>query len=143
MPRGSASGGGVPTAIDFEGQWGSTAGAPQDWGKQRLHSWRAHTRTQGKSGDSTGAWARITCWSWKVSCGGGAVEALSGVIKAGGRHSRNLRELWLEADILGPLTETWSQPTAYKLQGWDTSSQKPKGQEHRPTHQQPGCLKTS
>ena len=42
--------------------------------KQRCHSWRAHTRsfcpgTQGKSSDFIGAWARLTCWSWRVSWG--------------------------------------------------------------------------
>ena len=37
----------------FEGQWGLTAGIPEDWGKQKLYSWGLtqgllHTRTQGK-----------------------------------------------------------------------------------------------
>ena len=72
--------GGAPRAFGFEGQQGLSAGAPQDWGKQRLHSWRAHTRFHvhwdpGQSSDSTGAWARSTCGSWRqgsavAHCGG-------------------------------------------------------------------------
>ena len=45
------------------------------------------------------------CLSWRVSWRGKEVTvALSGVIKADGRHSRGLCELWLEseADTLGP-----------------------------------------
>ena len=34
---------GTPRAVGFEGQQGLNAGAPQDWGKQKLHSWSAHT----------------------------------------------------------------------------------------------------
>ena len=41
---GSAMGGGIPKETDFEGQRDLIAGLRQDWGKQRLHSWRAHTK---------------------------------------------------------------------------------------------------
>ena len=41
---GPATGGGIPRESDFEGQWDLIAGLRQDWGKQRLHSWRAHTK---------------------------------------------------------------------------------------------------
>ena len=37
----------APRASGFEGQWGLIAADPQDWGKQRLHSWRAHTNSHG------------------------------------------------------------------------------------------------
>ena len=36
--------GGIPRESDFEGWWNLIAGLWQDWGKQRLHSWRAHTK---------------------------------------------------------------------------------------------------
>ena len=67
---GLASGGEAHRAFGFEGQRGLSAGAPQDWGKQRLHSWGAHTHTRyhehwepPQSSDSIGAWARPTCRS--------------------------------------------------------------------------------
>ena len=41
---GLAMGGGIPRESECEGQWDLTAGNWQDWGKQRLHSWRAHTK---------------------------------------------------------------------------------------------------
>ena len=41
--------GGAPRAFGFEGQQGLIAGAPGDWEKQRLHSWKAHTGS-------------FTCW---------------------------------------------------------------------------------
>ena len=42
-----------PRESGFEGQWGMITGIPQDWGKQKLHSWRVHTgccahKDQGK-----------------------------------------------------------------------------------------------
>ena len=40
---GLASGGGAPKAFGFEGQQVLIVGAPQEWGKQRLHSGRMHT----------------------------------------------------------------------------------------------------
>ena len=36
---------GIPRGCDFEGQWDLITGLPQDWGKQRHHSWRAHTNS--------------------------------------------------------------------------------------------------
>ena len=112
----------------FEGQWGFSTAAPQDWGKQRLHSWRAHTRFNvqwgpGQSSDSTGAWARPTCASWRVSwgegIGGGSLWGQGhwwwtpqgipiGVSSPGGRQFG---------------TETWPHPTTCRLQCWDTSGQ--------------------
>ena len=75
QPWGLALGGGAPRAFGFEGQWGLSTGAPQDWRKHRLHSWRVHTRFHvhwdpGQSSDTIGAWARPTCESWRVSWGG-------------------------------------------------------------------------
>ena len=42
QPGGLATGGGAPRESGFEGQWGLITGIPQDWGKQKLHSWRTH-----------------------------------------------------------------------------------------------------
>ena len=42
QPGGPAMGGGISRESDFEGEQDLTAGLQQDWGKQRLHSWRAH-----------------------------------------------------------------------------------------------------
>ena len=38
-------GGGVLRESGFEGQQGLITGLPQDWGRQKLHSWRAHTKS--------------------------------------------------------------------------------------------------
>ena len=60
-------GGVAPREYGFEGQCGLTAGIPQDWEIQKLHSWRAHTGShvhQDKGNKSSGPikdWARITC----------------------------------------------------------------------------------
>ena len=40
-----ATGGRGPRKSGFEGQWSLITEIPQDWGKQKLHSWRAHTRS--------------------------------------------------------------------------------------------------
>ena len=43
-PGGLATGGGIPRESDFEGWRDLIARLQQDWGKQRVHSWRAHTK---------------------------------------------------------------------------------------------------
>ena len=43
QPEGLVMGGGAPRESGTEDQQGLTAGIPKDWGKQKLHSWRAHT----------------------------------------------------------------------------------------------------
>ena len=45
QPGGLAMGGGAPRESGFEGQQDVITGSPQDWGKQKLHSWRVHTRS--------------------------------------------------------------------------------------------------
>ena len=60
-------GGGDARESGFESQEGLTAGLPQDWEKQKLHSWMAHRRSHAhqnpgeKSSDLIKAWARYTC----------------------------------------------------------------------------------
>ena len=44
QPGGLAMGGRIPRESDFEGYWDLIAGLWQNWGKKRLHSWRAHTK---------------------------------------------------------------------------------------------------
>ena len=41
---GPTTGGGIARESDFEASWDLIAGLQQDWGKQRPHSWRAHTK---------------------------------------------------------------------------------------------------
>ena len=36
--------GGIPRESSFEGYWDLIAGLRQNWGKQRLNSWRAQTK---------------------------------------------------------------------------------------------------
>ena len=65
-----ALGGGALGVFGFEGQWGLRAGAPQGWGKQRLHSWGAHKTSHALGPRAkqqlVGAWTRPTCESWRV-----------------------------------------------------------------------------
>jgi len=42
---GQGMGGRVPRESGFEDHWGLIAGLPQHWRKQKLHSWRAHTKS--------------------------------------------------------------------------------------------------
>jgi len=59
-----------PRTFGCEGQWGLIAGAPQDWGKQKLL--KAHAKSHmDKSSYFIGAWVRPICWSWRVSWRGG------------------------------------------------------------------------
>ena len=44
QPGGPARRGGIPRESDFEGWRDLITGLRQDWGKQRLHSWKAHTK---------------------------------------------------------------------------------------------------
>ena len=62
----------APGVLGIEGhQWGLSARALQDWGKQRLYPWRAHTAfhvnwVSGQSRDSIKIRVRPTCRSWRV-----------------------------------------------------------------------------
>lgn len=95
------------------------AGASQDWGKQRLHPWRAHARChmhwdQGQSRDSIGARVRSACRPWRVYWGGKGwfmVGARTLVTELQNHH-------WHELSMRSPF---WPQPTACRLQCWDAS----------------------
>ena len=45
QPGGPATGGGASRESGFEDKWSWITGIRRDWGKQRLYSWRACTRT--------------------------------------------------------------------------------------------------
>ena len=45
QPGDPAQGLGIPRDSDFEGQHDLITGLPQDWDKQKLHSWRAQTKS--------------------------------------------------------------------------------------------------
>ena len=100
LPRGPASGGGAPRAFGFEGQRGLTAGAPQDWGKQRLHSWKAHTRSHAHwdPGLKQLLHRNLGQTYMRVSEGllgrRGAAVAQPGGIKIGGRYIREYSSSW-------------------------------------------------
>ena len=71
-PGDLALGGRDPGASAIEGQWGLCARVPRDCGKQRPHSWKAHTDfhvycVPGQSKVSTGIWVGIDWSSWRIS----------------------------------------------------------------------------
>jgi len=62
----------APGASGIEGQWGLCAGAPQDWGKRRPHSLKAHMEfhmhwVSGQSEVSMGIWVKPDCSPWRTS----------------------------------------------------------------------------
>ena len=93
----------VPRESGFEDQWGLVAGLPQDWEKQKLHSWRAHMEScvqkdpGEKSSDPIRAGVRPTCQCWRVSCRGGGWLCLTEGTKT------------LAAAVLG--VSHWCQPS--------------------------------
>ena len=65
QPRAPAMGGG---ASGIEGQWDLATGIPLNWEKQKLHSWRVHTKSHaqqdlGKSSVSPGG---VGEWLWLI-----------------------------------------------------------------------------
>ena len=112
-----------PRALGFEDQWGLSAGAPQDWGKQRFHSWRAHTRFHvhwdpAQSSNSIGAWAGPTYESWRVSWGG---WDWLWITMGGGQGHWWQRTQRILIGLSSPRgchfgTKTWCYPAAYRLQ---------------------------
>ena len=141
-----ASGGGTPRAFGFECQQGLRAGDPQDRGKQRLHTWRAHARFHvqwdpGQSNGSIRAWIRTTCRSFRVSWVGrsllqftvGARTLL--VDTPGETHWHQLSWRWL----------FWHRELAppNSLQAQVPQANQSIEQEDSPTYQWTQCLKSS
>ena len=67
QPRNRAKELEIPKESDLEGQWDLITELSQDWGKQRLHTWRAHLKSSTyqnpgeRSSDPTRDWTRATC----------------------------------------------------------------------------------
>ena len=82
-------------------------------------------RTQGKRSNSIGAWARPTCWSWRVSWSGrgwGRVAAAHpGDIDTGGRHIGEYC-WWMTYWLIS--SKTCPHPTACRQPCWDASGQR-------------------
>ena len=74
QPGDPTKGLGIPRKSDLEGQWDLITRLPQDWGKQRLQSWRTQTKfyayqdIEERSSDSIGNWTKA------ASVGGSPVE---------------------------------------------------------------------
>ena len=83
-----------------------------------------HTRTQGKSSDFIGAWARPTCGSWRVSSGGrGELWFTVGTRKLEAEVPGNIHQCEFSWGL--PFgTKTWPHPTACWFQHWDARGQK-------------------
>ena len=136
--------GGAFSGSGFEGQWGLIVGAPQDrgggwWetgpplleGAHKLSCTPAH---RAKAVDFLGAWTRLICWSWRVSCGVGrkVTVDLSGVIKPGGGNIVGCTLLKESTPTLPGgrhiaciiSTKTCPHPMTCRLQGWGTSGQR-------------------
>ena len=60
QPGDPTKGLGIPGESGLKGQWDLIMGLPEDWGKQRLQSWRAQTKpcvhqdSEERSSDSVG-----------------------------------------------------------------------------------------
>ena len=81
------------------------------------------TRTQGKSSDPIRAWARPTCWSWRVS---GEAGGSCGPSWGQGHWWWRYQEIFISVSAPGGChigTKTWSHETACSLRCWDTSGQ--------------------
>ena len=130
QPGGLAMGGGVPKESSFESQQGLTTKIPQDWGIQKLDSWRAYTGScmhldpGEKSGDFIRNWAWLTYQCLRVSCEGGWGSC-------GSLWGQGHWRWWFQWVLIGVgplggqhfLTKTWPHPTACRLQCWDASGQ--------------------
>ena len=96
-PGSLALGRGAPGAFVIEGQWGLSAGAPQDWRKQRLHSWWVHTGfhmhwVPGQSRDSIRIWASPAVWILESLLGRqGSQVIIIGIGSPGGYHFGKIR----------------------------------------------------
>ena len=66
----------IPRESGLEGLQGIITGLPEDWGKQRLQSWKAQTKfclqqdPEERRSDPTGDWTKTTGYCGKASWGG-------------------------------------------------------------------------
>ena len=83
QPGDPTKGLGIPRESGLEVQQDLVIELPQDWGMQRLHSWRAQTKScahqdsEEKSNDPRGHWTKTTWQCWKASCGGVSQQGLT------------------------------------------------------------------
>ena len=73
----------APGVSGIEGQCGLCAEDPQDWGRWRPHSWKAHTDfhvhwVPEQSRDTIGIWVTPDCSSCRISQGNGVTDVLWG-----------------------------------------------------------------
>ena len=109
--------GGAHRALGIEGQQGMSTGAPEKWGKQKLHSWRVHKGFHvhwipGQSRHSITIWVRSTLRSWEgllgkqgaavVHCGDRTLRVRSWEIIISVRSPRGYHfgKIWPRAPVL-------------------------------------------
>ena len=124
---GVSSGGGCPRVFGFEAQKGLISPSPQDWGKQRLHSWRVHTSSYMHWDPGQNQWLLMLLGQryllvLKVSQGGGVGDGGAAQPRDKDIGDKGIREhSWdlLEFDILASRPDPTQQlinSSAYKLQ---------------------------
>ena len=114
----------MPRAFGYESHECLSAEVPQDWGKQHLRSWRAtqclvYTKSQGQSSAFLRAWARPSCWSWRVSWGRQGRLGLTVGTDTGGRSAGDSSSV---RALLG-CHQDLAHPNACRLWCWDPSGQ--------------------
>ena len=152
QPGGLATGGGAPRESGYEGQRGLITGFPQDWDKQKLHSWRKHTGSHAHQDPGKKAVTSLkTGPDLPVSIGGSPVEVGGGCGSQWGQghcqwqhwYCAEYSLVWtlLEATIFSPRPGPNQQPVG-SMAGMPQFKQ-PTGWQHGPKHQETSCLKSS
>lgn len=145
-PCGSGMGGeGAPRKSGSEGQQGLVTGIPQDWRKQKLHTWR-HTkvsqasRCRGSS-DLLVIWDRPSSQQWGVPEEAGASVAHCEDENTGRSSPGGHTWYWvlLEATFSH---QDLPHPIAVGASAGILLARQLTRQEHSPTHQQTGRVKS-
>ena len=128
---GFRKGQGIPRGVDFEGQWDLIAGLPDDWGKQRPHSWRVHTKscTLGPRGEEQ--WHHR--WLNQTS-----LLVLKGLLQGYGVAVAHHRDRGTGSCSSGKGPLVWAlleDVTSPTLEAIDSRAKQLTGREHSPTHQ--------
>ena len=127
MPGDLTLGERAPGASGIEGLWSLCAGAPQDWGKWKLHSGKIHTHfhmhwVPRQSKVSRGIWVKPVCSSWRTSwenrdeCGLLCMKDIGS--KAFGsieQHAFFWRWPFLE-NLAPPISQLWEAPGQTTIQ---------------------------
>ena len=131
----------APRESVFEGQWGLITRIPQDWGKQKHHSWSSHTGFHVHQGAGKKVvTSQDTGQDLPASIGGTPVDAGDSYVSLWGQgHWR--QQFWSALIGVSPLggcnflTKTWPHPTACRLSAGTPQDKQATRQEHSPTHQ--------